>query len=588
MNPQRIVRYPPWLLVLLLLSVGLGIPESRAQQDAPLYALPGTRAAVFTSSTMDLSNNGRTLVLANMLNDTLSIVDVAARVLITEIPVGQEPRGVALTPDDQQAVVVNRADGTISVVSLADSAETAVYPVGVLPFSVVSGDNTSAFVSLQGQGEVVQVDLATGEVLTRIATPSDPAGLALWGDFLYVTHLWSGELSLIYLPNAEVVRTIQSDPLASLTPSVTINQANGLAYLPQSLSNTRTTALTFDSAVTPALTVVDLADMRVTSGERIALSIADRPVNMPYAVAVDPVRNWAYVVNAGTNDVSVIELSSGEALANVVTGANPRGAVLSFDNAFLYVHNAIEGSLTIIETRTQTVDDVLSISDLRVPVDQLIGAELFHSARDERVGARWLSCASCHFDGQSDGRVWQDLAEGPRNTPLLFDLAETAPYNWTGSWDELADVELKIRDLQVGTGLIEGRTNAPLGDPHAGLSLDLDILVSYLLSIQGPPTPPQPDREMALRGEELFQSLDCASCHTGATFSDGLVHDVGTGGAFNTPTLNWLWQSAPYLHDGRATTLRDVFILPGAHQLVTTLDPAQIDALVAYLLTLPQ
>jgi cytochrome c peroxidase len=45
--------------------------------------------------------------------------------------------------------------------------------------------------------------------------------------------------------------------------------------------------------------------------------------------------------------------------------------------------------------------------------------------------------------------------------------------------------------------------------------------------------------------------------------------------------------SAPYLHDGSAATLRQMFELPGKHQLLYTVPPGDIDALVAYLLSLP-
>jgi cytochrome c peroxidase len=74
-------------------------------------------------------------------------------------------------------------------------------------------------------------------------------------------------------------------------------------------------------------------------------------------------------------------------------------------------------------------------------------------------------------------------------------------------------------------------------------------------------------------------------------------HDVGTGDgpgerlgpAFDTPSLRGLWDSAPYLHDGSAPTLRDVLTTRNAgdrHGTTSTLTPQQIDDLVAYLRSL--
>ena len=236
--------------------------------------------------------------------------------------------------------------------------------------------------------------------------------------------------------------------------------------------------------------------------------------------------------------------------------------------------------------------DVLPIINLSVSLDLLLGAQLFHSASDPRLsGGDSLSCATCHFDGQSDGRVWMGFPDGPRNTPLLYRLPETVPYNWSATWDELANVETKIRWLQAGTGLIEG---ADASDPHAGMSVDLDLLTLYLTTLQSPSNPYQFPDEVVERGREVFAEQECDACHVGPAGTDLQSHDVGTGSsaqerrgtAFDTPSLRWLWLSAPYFHNGTAETLGQVFELPGAHQLIFDVPPEDIDALVSYLQTL--
>jgi cytochrome c peroxidase len=267
--------------------------------------------------------------------------------------------------------------------------------------------------------------------------------------------------------------------------------------------------------------------------------------------------------------------------------------VLNLDNTELYVHSALDGTVTTINTRTLSVIDVLPIINLSVSLDFLLGAQLFHSASDPRLSAGdALSCATCHFDGQSDGRVWRGFPDGPRNTPLLYSLPETVPYNWSATWDELADVESKIHWLQAGTGLIEAPN---VVEPHAGMSVDLDLLTQYLTILQAPENPYQFDAETVELGKQVFDEQDCASCHVGPAATDLQIHDVGTGAgaserrgtAFDTPSLRWLWLSAPYFHDGSAPTLQAVFQRPGTHQLIFSVPPEDIDALATYLLTLP-
>lgn len=88
--------------------------------------------------------------------------------------------------------------------------------------------------------------------------------------------------------------------------------------------------------------------------------------------------------------------------------------------------------------------------------------------------------------------------------------------------------------------------------------------------------------ESGKRGLALFEGkARCTQCHVGFTLSDSLFHNLGVGmnaenpqlgrynvtkeekdkGAFKTPTLRDLLQTAPYMHDGSSKTLEDVIEL---------------------------
>jgi YVTN family beta-propeller protein len=589
-----------WISLALLgltVVVQAQVPEPT---PLPLYALPDNRSArPVSSGSLALTNEGRTLVATNMLNNSLSFVEVftpnAAR-LIEEIPVGTDPRSVAITPDTSRVLVTLRGEGSLAVVDFQTrELLTKIALDGSLPYAVVSDRNNRALVSLQGSNEIVEVDLVNSRVSRRLSVPASPAGLTVWGDFLYITHFWSGDVSLMYLPRGVVIDTVSTGSDTGISQAIGIDVQRGLAYLPQTRSNAGNRALTFDTTVFPVVNVLDLRGLVSLPRSRVDLSTADRPVNMPFAIAVDPFRNWLYIANAGSDDVTVIDVSTGLSRANIPVGANPRGVLLNRDNTYLFVHNAVDATLTIVETNRLQAIDVLPISTPVVSNDILLGAELFHSATDSRLSEdRWISCATCHFDGQPDGRTWEGFPDGPRNTPPLYNLIETSPYNWSGTWDEVQDVELKIRWLQTGTGLIEDfPVSEPNGAPHANLSIDLDVLTAYLLSLTPPPNPSNFDSALLERGQQVFEEKDCGTCHSGAAGTDFQAHDVGTGDpekerrgtAFDTPTLRYLWLSAPYFHDGTAATLMDVFTQPGEHELIKTVDQADIEALIAYLLS---
>lgn len=595
------------VFALLLLAVFLAVrPSAQAQTQTlpdptplPLYALPNASLnRAYTSSSMALlPNDPRTVIAANTLSDSATLFIPSLSRVIAEIPVGHDPRGVAFTADSTRALVTNRMDGTLSVINVLERGVTATIRLGgVWPYGVVANEANIAYVSLMGSDEIAVVDLNEGVETKRIPVPDMPAGLVLWGDFLYITHFWSGQISLIYLPQGRMIQTVRTGMDTAVFQAMEPDVSRGLAYLPQTRLNAQNVALTYDTTAFPVVNVVNLRDLSVLRSERIALDTADRPVNMPFAVALDRFNLRLYVANAGSDNVSVIDLTTGQARGHVPVGVNPRGILLNRDNSLLYVHNALDGTVTTIQTSDLQVLDVLPITNLMVSADVLLGAQAFHSAEDPRLSADgWLSCATCHFDGLSDGRVWQGFVDGPRNTPLLYALPETVPYNWSGTWDELADVELKIRWLQAGEGLIEGMPNPSSGDPHAGLSTDLDVLTSYLLSLRAPDAPPSMDAVLIERGAEVFAEQECDSCHVGTAGTNLQGFDVGTGSSalerhgatFDTPSLRWLWLSAPYFHDGAAPTVRHVFELPGDHQLIYDVPSDDVDALMAYLLALP-
>jgi cytochrome c peroxidase len=92
------------------------------------------------------------------------------------------------------------------------------------------------------------------------------------------------------------------------------------------------------------------------------------------------------------------------------------------------------------------------------------------------------------------------------------------------------------------------------------------------------------------RGRQLFNDakLACASCHVGAKLTNNTTVDVGTGNAFQVPSLVGLAYRAPYMHTGCAGTLEERFGACGGarHGNTSALAPAQIGDLVAYLKTL--
>src|SRR5206468_10098220 len=74
------------------------------------------------------------------------------------------------------------------------------------------------------------------------------------------------------------------------------------------------------------------------------------------------------------------------------------------------------------------------------------------------------------------------------------------------------------------------------------------------------------DKPAVARGKAIFEGKGkCIDCHHRAAFDGGKRHNIGTRGPsdttdrFDTPSLRGVARTAPYLHDGRAATLEEIF-----------------------------
>ena len=155
-----------------------------------------------------------------------------------------------------------------------------------------------------------------------------------------------------------------------------------------------------------------------------------------------------------------------------------------------------------------------------------------------------------------DGRTWP-FEDGPRNTPPILGLVNSAPFHWSGNRVDLFDFQATIENVQSGTGLSD--------EDNAALAAFLGF----------PEFEPSPNRTgdggltaAAARGQDLFFAQGCAVCHAGSAFTD----------------------TTPYLHDGTASTLTHLLTTSNPddrHGLTSTLDDDEVADLVAFLTSLP-
>ncbi len=626
------------LIGLLALSCLLVGQATGGINAPPSTAWPIKRS----SSAIAITPDGATLLVVNPDSNSISLVDTASRATVAEIPVGIDPRTVTVDDAASRAYVANRGSDSVSVVDLDAHAVITEVTVGNRPYGVVvapAGDRL--YVAEQGVDQVRILDTITLATLSVLPTTDRPSGLTISDDgrTLYVTHLLTNTITIItvrphlaYLPlilkDTPTSRSIHTRPPASsvqfpvsslqlwpdsnLVQSIVLSPDGRRAYVPHTRSNTANRALTFDTTVFPVVSLIDLTTQQHLVGQQFDLGTLDPPgVGLPFDVAVTPDGEELWVLNAASNDISVIDLTSRRLAAHIEVQDNPRGIVLAPDGATAYVNNTLAGTVSVIDAAAYTVTATIDVTRIPLPPVLLNGKRLFHSSHDPRMSnAQWIACNTCHFEGEHDGRTWFFGFAGPRNTTSLLGMIQTYPLRWSGEWDESADSEFVIRKENFGSGLIDGDVNCSLSPvdcvhqpPNQGRSYDLDCLATFIDSLQIPLSPAHAHGESLTqaeqRGKAIFEDPDlgCIDCHPPPFYTDREKHNVGTGTpderigpAFDTPTLRGLYDSVPYFHDGSAPTLYDALTRPSPgseHDVSALLTEAEIQDLIAFLLALP-
>ncbi len=588
---------------------------------APLFA--GT-----SNSLMDVSPDGKRLLVTNADNGTVTVVDLESRKALREIAVGEKPEGVTwIGPGPLAAVTVFREDRVLFF-NTEDGTVLKKLPVPDEPYGIVANAaGTRAWVTHDYPGVVTEIDLKEMKPVRELKIAPFIRGIALANDEsrLYVTGSYNAALYAVDLAAGKVVDHWPGIATDNLARHVLLHPSRPKAYV----SHLRSKIEVADGSgsIFPILSVADLTPpgegKRRKSFGMDTFNGLGVPTN-PWESAMSPDGKRFYLIYAGTNDMNFCQVVDDdyreiERTGGFVSlGQNPRAVRVSPDGRFVYVSNTLDFNVTVHDGQTMRKLETIKVCDPAKTPEWVRGKILFNTANPPLTSRRWIACASCHPDGQHDGRTWHN-PEGLRKTTALFGMAHTHPLHWSADRDEAQDFEYTIRGrLMQGRGLLNGTMKAKRGfepveldEKLSGRSADLDALAIYCNTFEFTLSPHAPASgklsPAAERGKAIFFSAEtrCSTCHSGPFYSDSriekpyLLHDVGTGSddpsekmgpKYDTPTLLGVYRQTEYLHHGKAKTLREVlttFNKEDRHGKTSHLKPAQIDELVEFLRSLP-
>jgi len=212
-----------------------------------------------------------------------------------------------------------------------------------------------------------------------------------------------------------------------------------------------------------------------------------------------------------------------------------------------------------------------------------------------------FSCRSCHADGHVDGLSYDFDIDGIGDNLLdnrsLLGVGGTAPFKWNGKNTSL--------EMQCGPRFAKVLMRT---DPFPEDKLrDLTAFIRSRPPVRTRRADDQEMTEAQQRGRDLFFATHtpsgeeipyfsrCSSCHRPPLYTLRLPFSVGTksasdgSGLFDSPHLLGIGSTAPYLHDGRAKTLEEIWTVYSTHDehgMTSYMSKIQLNDLVEYLKTL--
>ena len=158
--------------------------------------------ALSPSAGISATAEGRQLFVLATDSNSVTVIDSDSDQIMTNIPVGQNPVRLAMTPDGLKAYVSNTGSDTVSVINTLNRSLTTTISTGYPgPQEItVTPDGGRVFVVHQYSGYVSAIDTATDTLITNVAIPGNEAKDVLAtpdGRFVYVANYSASEVSVI-------------------------------------------------------------------------------------------------------------------------------------------------------------------------------------------------------------------------------------------------------------------------------------------------------------------------------------------------------------------------------------------------------
>jgi YVTN family beta-propeller protein len=347
-------------------SAGSGVVTLQSSTNLSVSPTGGISADQLLLSTTS-GNNGN-ITLDSNITGTTSVritangsgsINFRDTTIATINGVGVNPKGVAMSPNNQYVYVVSQNSDSVSTIDTSTNTVVStenlnehnppiqpVYPLGI----AVTPDGLKAYVADNGnttnnQTTVQILNLsnpAQPDVLANTITVGpNPHSIAITPDgrYAYVTNQGlngqtPGTPSTVSVIDTTTDTVVSTITVGGMPKGLAVNPSGTAVYVANEQSNTISVIDTELALSNPAAAVI----ATIAVGET------------PRGVAANPAGLWVYVTNQGDDTMSVIDTSSNTVIATVAVGPNPSAVAVNLAGTLAYIPNQGNNTVSVVST----------------------------------------------------------------------------------------------------------------------------------------------------------------------------------------------------------------------------------------------
>lgn len=273
--------------------------------------------------------------ITNQAADTVSVIDVHTRQVVSTIAVGKAPVGVAVSASLQRVYVSNVEGQSISVIDASSNQRIQDFPIAGSPVGLaLSPDSTTLYVADWYDDRILALDTQDLTRQRTLAVGKAPAGMVISpdGKQLYIANRDSDDVAVVDTASFSLQRRIS---VGKHPFGLTLTPDGGLLLVVNVMSD--------------SLSIINTA-----SGDQRLVKVGQHP----YCVATDG--RYAYVTNTQDDSVTKVDLQTAKALARIKVGEVPEGISMDSKAQRLLVASWGADAVSVIDTGSDQVIDTIA------------------------------------------------------------------------------------------------------------------------------------------------------------------------------------------------------------------------------------